>query len=258
MKSMFQKILTISVFTFIAAFAASAAFAAHPLITDDAGTQGKGKFQLELNGQYGRDSNDGVVQHTTPTASTITYGLIDTVDVSLGAPYQWIRTKDSDETTSHEGFGDIALAAKWRFYETNGYSFALKPTVTFPTGSTEKELGTGKMTYSMFFITTKELKPFAFHVNLGYILNENKLDQRVSLWHASVAAEFEVVKSLRLVANTGIQRNTDKNSNTDPAFLLGGVIYSITDNIDIDAGYKYGLTKPEVDHTVLAGLTFRF
>ena len=26
--------------------------ATHPLITDDAGTQGKGKSQLELNGQY--------------------------------------------------------------------------------------------------------------------------------------------------------------------------------------------------------------
>lgn len=29
---------------------AGAAFAAHPLITDDTGTQGKGKFQLEVNG----------------------------------------------------------------------------------------------------------------------------------------------------------------------------------------------------------------
>jgi hypothetical protein len=33
-------------------FIACASWAAHPLITDDAGTQGKGKFQLELNGQY--------------------------------------------------------------------------------------------------------------------------------------------------------------------------------------------------------------
>ncbi len=32
------------------------AFAEHPLITDDTGTQGKGKFQLEINGQYGYDN----------------------------------------------------------------------------------------------------------------------------------------------------------------------------------------------------------
>ena len=55
-----------------------------------------------------------------------------------------------------------------------------------------------------------------------------------------------------------MQTNIARNFNTDPAFLLGGLVYSITEHVDIDAGYKYGLTKPEVDHTVLAGLTFRF
>lgn len=30
--------------------AAGAVFAAHPLITDDTGTQGRGKFQIEVNG----------------------------------------------------------------------------------------------------------------------------------------------------------------------------------------------------------------
>jgi hypothetical protein len=33
-------------------------WAAHPLITDDTDTQGKGKFQLELNGQYDWDKED--------------------------------------------------------------------------------------------------------------------------------------------------------------------------------------------------------
>jgi hypothetical protein len=233
-------------------------FAAHPLITDDTGTQGKGKFQLEINGQYGWDNNDGIIQYTTPTASTLTYGVIDSVDISIGIPYEWIRTDDPGAITSHNGFGDVAIAAKWRFYEKDGLSFALKPGLTFPTGNKDKQLGTGKTTYSLFLITTKEIKPWAFHLNLGYIDNDNKLDQRVSLWHASVASEVEVLKNLKLVANTGIQRNTDRSSHSDPAFILGGFIYSITENIDIDAGYKYGLTKPEVDHTVLAGITFRF
>ena len=33
-------------------------WAAHPLVTDDAGTQGKGNFQFEVNGQYDRDKQD--------------------------------------------------------------------------------------------------------------------------------------------------------------------------------------------------------
>ncbi len=236
----------------------SAAFGTHPLITDDAGTQGKGKFELEINGQHGWDNNDGVIQYTTPAASTLTYGITDSVDVSIGVPYWWIKTDDSGSRSHLNGFGDVAAAVKWRFYEKDGLSFALKPGLTFPTGDKDKQLGTGKTTFSLFFITTKEIKPWAFHLNLGYIGNENKLDQRVSLWHASIASEAEVAKGLRLVANTGIQRNTDRSSHTDPAFILGGLIYSITESIDIDAGYKYGLTKPEVDHAVLAGITFRF
>ncbi len=258
LKSIFVKTVFIICIAFFLTVVSGSAYAMHPLITDDTATQGKGKFELEINGQYGSDNNDGAIQHTTPTASTLTYGVIDTVDVSIGIPYEWIKIDDATSTGRHNGFGDFAIAAKWRFYETNGFNFALKPIITFPTGNKDQGLGTGKTTYSMFFITTRELKPWAFHLNLGYIGNENKLDQRVSLWHASIAAEVEVAKGLKVVANTGIQRNADKKSNTDPAFLLGGIVYSITENIDIDAGYKYGLTKPEVDHAALAGLTFRF
>jgi Putative MetA-pathway of phenol degradation len=232
--------------------------AQHPLITDDAGTLGKGRSQIEINAEYGSDEDNGTVQHTTPAVSAFTYGLSDTVDVSIGVPYLWTSTGESATTTSLNGFGDMAITAKWRFYEKDGVGFALKPGITLPTGDKDKELGTGRMTYSLFFIATRETGPWAFHLNLGYIANENEIDQRVPIWHVSVATEVEVAKGLKLVVNTGIQRNTEKDSNANPAFLLGGVVYSITDDIDIDAGYKYGLTRPEVDHKVLAGVTFHF
>ena len=248
--------LAVSVFMVLAT--GGTALAAHPLITDDAGTMGKGNAQLEINGQYGHDRNGGQLQQTTPTESAVTYGVADNIDVVAGVPYQLTWTRDSGMSTRSSGFSDVSLSVKWRFYEKEGLSFALKPVFTLPTGNEDRGLGTGKVTYSIFFITTKEMKPWAFHLNLGYIGNENKLDQRVALWHASLASEVEVARNLKVVANIGIQRNTEKASDTDPAFLLGGLIYSIAENIDIDAGYKYGLTKPEVDHAVLAGVTVRF
>ncbi|KJU85302.1 conserved hypothetical protein, secreted, partial [Candidatus Magnetobacterium bavaricum] len=70
----------------------SAGFASHPLITDDAGTQGKGAFQLELTGEYGHDRQDGVTTRETGIAATLTYGIIDPVDIVIGIPYQHIRT----------------------------------------------------------------------------------------------------------------------------------------------------------------------
>jgi hypothetical protein len=115
----------------------------------------------------------------------------------------------------------------------------------------------------MFFITTKEMKPWAFHLNFGYIRNENKVDERKvderkDIWHASLASEVEVIKDLKAVANIGIERNPDITSDTHPAFILGGLIYSVSKNFDIDFGIKRGLNKPETDYAILFGIAFRF
>jgi cobalt/nickel transport protein len=54
------------------------------------------------------------------------------------------------------------------------------------------------------------------------------------------------MKELKLVANIGIERNTDRESNTHPAFILSGIIYTITEKIDIDLGIKGGLNKSHI------------
>jgi len=244
---------------------ASVSFAAHPLITDDTGTQGKGKFQLEVNGEYGNEKYgiDGK-KNTTKMATTLTYGASENMDIILGIPYQYIRTKtpatdtEPESTKAADGISDISIESKWRFFEKDGLSLALKPGITLPTGDRKRGLGTGRTAYSLFFITTKEVEPWAFHFNLGYKRNENKNNERIEIWHASAASELEVLKDLRVVVNIGMERNPDKTSNTHPAFILGGLIYSITENFDIDFGIKGGLNKPETDYSVLAGITWRF
>jgi len=63
-----------------------------------------------------------------------------------------------------------------------------------------------------------------------YIASENRLDQRVSHRHTSVATELELIKSLKLFANAGIQRNNIDGLAIPGALILGGCIHSITDN----------------------------
>jgi hypothetical protein len=233
-------------------------FAAHPLITDDTGTQGKGRFQLEVNGEYGHDKKDGVTTQTTQLTSTLTYGVIDPLDIVLSLPYQNNRIEDSGGVTKGDGISDLSLEMKWRFYEKEGLSFALKPALTFPTGDNDERLGAGRVTYHLFFITSKEIKPWAFHLNLGYTRNDNKNDETKNLWHASLAATLDVLKDLKVVGNVGIETNTDRNATVYPAFILGGLVYSLTENFDIDFGVKGGITKPETDYSILAGITWRF
>ena len=244
------------------------AFAAHPLITDDTGTQGKGKFQVEVNSEfnYDREKEEGVTTKETggEIAAILSYGILDNIDIVLGMPFQMLKIKEDDELTSRErGISDLSLEVKWRFYEKDGLGFALKPGITLPTGNEKKGLGNGRPSYGLAFITTKELGPWAFHFNLGYTRNEYKLREdkeanRKDIWHVSLASVVEVVKNLKLVGNIGMERNPEKASSKHPAFILGGLIYSISENVDIDIGVKGGLNKPETDFTILAGIAFRF
>ncbi len=238
-------------------------WAAHPLITDDTGTQGKGNFQLELNGQYDWDKEDseGVVvkSRAAEAAVTLSYGILKNIDLVVSLPYIWGREKEDDVTVYDEnGIGDAALEAKWRLLEKEGFSLALKPGISIPTGDDDKGLGTGKVGGQIFLIATEEIGSWAFHGNLGYIRNENDADEIKDIWHVSLAAQYEVIKDLNLVANIGMERNPDDEADDDPAFIIGGVIYSINDNLDVDLGVKCGLTDTETDISALTGVAFRF
>jgi hypothetical protein len=241
-------------------------FGAHPLITDDTGTQGKGRFQLEFIGEYGVDKEEGVTEkgYEVPTIPFLSYGITEKIDLVFGLPYSSVTAEDTAAGTTDtvRGITDASIELKTRFYERNGLSLAVKPGIRLPTGDEENGLGNGKTSYSAFFITTKEVEPWAIHFNVGYVRNEYKLQadedaNRKDIWHVSLASQMEVVKDLNLVANIGMERNPDRTSDTDPAFILGGIIYSVREERDLDFGVKAGLNKTETDYTVLAGVTWR-
>jgi hypothetical protein len=234
------------------------AFAAHPLITDDTGTQGKGNWQLEMNAEFASDDEDSERMDALGlNPAIISYGVTDTADLVLSIPYIFVWTKEGGVEKEEHGLSDIVLELKWRFFEKEGLSFALKPGITFPTGDEDKGLGAGKTAYSFFFISTKEFEKTAFHFNLGYHRNENALGERRDLWHASLAAERSVAEKLKLVGNIGIDSDPE-GSGDHPVFAIAGVIYSPSEKLDLDAGIKAGLTRSADDFAFLAGLTRRF
>jgi len=247
---------------------AGAAFGAHPLITDDTGTQGKGKYQVELNSQihWDKATSNGIEirENGGELAALLSAGVADTVDVVVGLPWVWSRIRENGAAVvDGNGPGDMSLEVKWRFFARDGYSLAVKPGVTFPTGDEEKGFGAGRATYGLILIATREWERFFLHVNGGYHRKDFQLyadreANRRDIWHASVAAGAEAMKGLKVVANVGMETNSDKGSNTWPSFILGGVIYSVTENLDVDLGVKLGLNRPESDLAGLAGLAWRF
>jgi hypothetical protein len=256
------KIITILVLTtFFTVAIVDISHASHPLITDDAYTQGKGNFQLEVTGEYVNDkeTDKGETTNSETAATTITLGITETIDIVAAMGYQNIRKNTEGAISRNDGAIDSGIDVKWRFYEKkNDLLLAIKSGIIFPTGDADKGLGSGIARFRFFFISSKELKSFTFHLNLGYMRNNNKNDERKDIAHASLAGEWKIMQKLRLVANAGIETCKDRSYVNDPAFILGGLIYSITEKLDIDLGVKHWITRTENDFTALAGITIRF
>jgi hypothetical protein len=248
--------------------APGAALAAHPLVTDDAGTLGKGSRQVELTAEVARDRDTagGVVVRETggEVVATLALGLHDRVDLVVGAPSGWSRVRENGVTVfDASGIGDVGAELKLRVLEVGGFAVAVKPGLSLPTGDETRGLGTGAVSYGATLILSQELGPVALHVNGAYARDEYGLEEdrranRRDRWHGSLAATAEVMDGLQAVANVGVETNGDRASSTHPAFALAGVVYSVTESLDVDVGLKAGLSRTEADLTALAGIASRF
>lgn len=259
---------TVLLIAFVLAALPASSLATHPLITDDAEIQGKGKFQLEVNGEISRDKRtaDGVEirEDGGKLAAILSGGVSDAVDIVGTFPWEWSRVKEGGTVVSDgNGAGDASLEAKWRFYDKGRVSLAVKPGVTLPVGNEEKGRGTGRVSYTMTFIASRTWERAFVFFNGAYFRHEygrreDRDANRRDIWHASLAAGAEVAKRLKAVANVGTETNGDRGSDTWPAFLIVGAIYSAGERFDVDIGMKWGLTAPETDLAALAGIAWRF
>ncbi len=256
-------ICCISTFTFLAA---GTSFAAHPLVSDDAGTLGQGTIQVELNGDIGTDKESHIGETTktksSQMASTIGFGLSDKIDVVFGYTHPWGEVDVDDVTFKDHGSSDFSLNMKWQVYEQDGFSAALKPQIGY-SYALEVPDNDYTVSYGATMILSKEVEPFAFYFNIGYTYNDYNLEavrktDRSGLWNVSLATTYEVIKDLKIVADFGARTNEDKDVDEMPVFGLAGIIYSINKNCDLSAGLKLGLTTPETDITGTTGLTLKF
>lgn len=232
---------------------AGPAFAAHPLISDDTGVQGRGRRQWEVNVEHGRDHEPDSTDTRTTLSSILSYGWLETVDVVVGMPVERFMVRGPEGRSAGRGLADASLEAKWRAVQRGQWSLALKPGVTLPTGEKSEGLSGGRPVYAGTVILTRTTGWGALHGNLAQEWENGRLHH----WHGCVAAEIQASPRLRWVANSGMERETTTRSGIGPAFLLGGVIFALSGDVDIDLGMKVGLNRAETDRTLLAGAAFR-
>lgn len=237
----------------------TSAFAAHPFVTEDTGTQGRGRFELELGLEYVRDKEAGASARGWEFGPQLSYGAAESVDILLLLPYLMQRSSEPMTREARDsGIGDFSATVKWRFHERGPLSLALLPEVTFATGNEAKGLGSGRASAGVSLVSTMELDPWNFDLQFGYRNNRNRVEERRDLYQISSAVTYQVSPRWRVGTDIGVGTNPDPASNTPPAFLLGGVIYQLSDLVDLDFGVKAGLNRAADDYGVLAGVTLRW
>ena len=197
----------------------------------------------------------------------ITTGLYKNMGISLAIPYNINeRVKEDNQLVGKaDGFGDMTVEVKYAFAELAGISFAIKPSVIMPTGEYSDGLSEGRWQFGTTMIATREFEEgkYALHANLGYEHHDYRNDEardsnRNNLWSGSIAGEAEVAKGLFAVAELGLATTADKTTSELSACALVGARYEINEHLDINAGVKLGLTKPEDDISLLYGLALKF
>ena len=245
--------------TAIFALSGGAARAAHPLLTEDTGTQGKGNAQLELTFDGFRDRLAGVKVRGSQSAALLSYGIAAPADLQVGLPYLRLdEDEPGDRRSLTRGINDASLDVKWRFFERGAFSLGVKPGITLPTGDADKFLGAGRVTWGALLIGSYEPGTVAIHSHVGYRNFRNTLDLKTSLWHVSVAATWQVLEPLKLVMDLSRDSNPVPGYSTPLDYVIVGAIWTPQKNLDLDIGYRYGASSPALDAGLLAGVTLRW
>lgn len=241
-------------FALISLLIASPIFAAHPLVTDDTGTQGVKGNQIEFSTDWAETAHG----KTKLAELTYTRGITQSVDISVSLPgiYRAPRQQPT-------GLNDLSIGAKWRLFDTDQFSFGIKPEWTPATASAARGLGNGKDRFSLALIGQVSLDDVTILVNQSHVHNRFKhnnaqLENRARINQTSVAALYPLKGNVNLVADIG-QRNSDASEHkTKTRFGILGIIWSVTESLDLDAGVQRTTTPDDAEKQLGLGITWRF
>ena len=230
------------------------AFAAHPLISEDTGTQGAGKFELELGNAWTRDGGERAYEF----GPQLSYGILPDLDGIVRPTWIALRTAGDGATTAR-GAGDTAVDVKWRFYEAGAVSVATRAGIDAPTGDAARGLGAGKATYHVLAAVSVDAAPLALHANLGYTRARGDALTRRDVFHASTAAVMTIDSGWQLLLyDIAVDTNPDRAQSTPTGVVRIGAIYTVRQGCDVDFGYQARLNHAAPARVLLAGLTLRW
>lgn len=230
--------------------------AAHPLDSDDTGTQGSGHWQLEVNTDRSRAKPEGQRRIDQQLNTTLSYGLSDTLDLALTQPYAWQKPGSGPKRSD---VGDTSIGLKWRFYDNQaGWTWGLKPGLSLPVASEQRGFGNGRATASVALLSNYQAGDWVWLVNSGATYNDNRTGDRKALWNASTAWLYSPDKAWTWAAEVSASRNPSRAGPSTLRSALLGTIYHWGEDCDLDLGLRRNWQRKVAATTLALGYTQRW
>jgi len=237
---------------FALATAVPASFAAHPLQTEDTGTQGTGNLEIENGLSRTRSAS------TTQTVyqPQLSLGLATTLDAIVQPAYVWQHV--AQERAS--GLGDTNVDAKWRFWDSHPLSFAIRGGVALATNQDGLGLTHGKSSEHVLLALTWDRAPTTVHVDVGTTIVPRAAASpaRRVMTGVSAAVLQQIDEHLILTMDASFAQSPNPHKASWPGTVLVGAIWTVRPGLDLDLGWQRSVDDTPVARTWLAGLTYRF
>jgi hypothetical protein len=233
--------------------------------TESPYTVDAGHFQLEMDfANFIATDIDGVrAQAFNIAPINLKLGLLNQVDLQfVFDSYLHLRTHDraaKPKQTTQSGIGDFATRLKINLWGDDGgeTAFALLPFVNFPTNTD----GLGKNAVEGGLLLPLAIKlPAGFDLGTeaGFGFFRNGFD---SDYHAEFVQSVTVGRDI--VGKLGGYVEFFSNLSTEPhsgwvATVDAGIVYLLTENIQLDGGCNFGVTRAADDFNPFTGVTIRF
>jgi hypothetical protein len=194
------------------------AWAGPPFVTDDPEPVEYRHWEIYLASQHAKDKDgwSGTAPHFE-----VNYGALPNLQLHLIAPFAYVKP---NEGSSHYGFGDLELGAKYRFIQETDWrpqvgAFLI---VDVPTGRSSKGLGSGHVKTFLPIWFQKSWGPWTSYGGGGYWFNpgsENK-----DYWFAGWEVQCQLSKSITLGGEVFYNTPTAKGEGGRTGFNIGTIV----------------------------------
>ncbi len=234
--------------------------------TESPYTVDAGHFQVEMdlvNYSYDHYNPDHIRNESFSFASAnLKVGLCNNADFQLIVPtYNTVRSKNRllEKNQIQSGLGDLTARVKMNFWGNDGgaTAFAAMPFLKFPTA--QDELGSNAYEGGIILPLAVQL-PRDWQMGMMTELDFNK-DESGGGHHTefinSITFSHQIIGHLAGYTEFFSSVSAESDSRWIGTVDVG-LVYALTENIQLDAGMNFGITRAADDFNPFAGITIRF